>query len=553
MPNLAQIIRMLTAVALLWVNLSVCNFARAAGNADYASVGWWDIKFTETDNFNGCYAVARFQGQTTIKLTLLQDESDKQWVVQIYNPQWNVQNKKQHILHFVAVTRWQGTFSVTNDGWLYQLVLPAFMNSLADAHSLTIMSENNYVLARLNMKGSDAAIRAIVNCVREHPPKSPSSTEVQNSPETEGSFYGTAFFVAPNLLVTNDHVVKKCGNDIQVRYPEQASHSAIISARDETNDLALLRTDMSSLAVVTFRFGPRLGEPVASYGFPYAGLLSSSGNFTLGNVTSLSGINDDSRFLQISTPVQPGNSGGPLLDMSGNVTGVVEGQLNAIAMMQVGGSVPQNINFAIQAPIVVNFLSAKGVTPKLDSSGVGVRRDLPASDVADIAKKFTVQIYCQTGAAKTSERAAPVPKSPVTAIEQQAKEFVLFVQARWSKPNAEALAGLDAEYEDEVMYYGKMTKKDAVIKEKQAFVRRFPSREYKPKEPISVWCRDRACTVWGLVDFRAVDPVAQILSTGEASFVYELQMSGATVKISLEMGNVISRTRTSLSDITRAH
>lgn len=117
---------------------------------------------------------------------------------------------------------------------------------------------------------------------------------------------------------------------------------------------------MNNPSVVTFRFRPRLGESVASYGFPYAGLLSSSGNFTLGNVTSLSGMNDDSRFIQISTPVQPGNSGGPLLDMSGSVIGVVEGGLNAIAMMQAGGNVPQNVNFAFRRASSSIFYRLKG-------------------------------------------------------------------------------------------------------------------------------------------------------------------------------------------------
>jgi hypothetical protein len=97
------------------------------------------------------------------------------------------------------------------------------------------------------------------------------------------------------------------------------------------------------------------------------------------------------------------------------------------------------------------------------------------------------------------------------------------------------------------MYYGKMTKKADVIAEKRAFVERWPRREYKPKEPISAQCRDSTCTVWGIVDFRTVDGVSQILSTGEASFAYELDMSGPAVKITLEMGKVISRTRSSLS------
>ena len=84
--------------------------------------------------------------------------------------------------------------------------------------------------------------------------------------------------------------------------------------------------------------------------------------------------------------MQPDNSGGPLLDASGNVVGVVVGQLSAVAMMQILGSVPQNVNFAIQAPIVVNSLSTKDVTPKLDSGDT--HRELPWSDVADLAKEF---------------------------------------------------------------------------------------------------------------------------------------------------------------------
>jgi hypothetical protein len=163
--------------------------------------------------------------------------------------------------------------------------------------------------------------------------------------------------------------------------------------------MALLHTEMPNLSIASFRFQPLLGEAVATYGFPYAGVLSSSGNFTSGNITALSGMKDDTRFLQTSTPIQPGNSGGPLLDSSGRVVGVVVSQLDAIAIMQTDRSVPQNVNFAIQSPIVINFLSAKGVTPNLDNSSTGAQR--PPSEVADMAKKFTVQIYCQGVAPKT--------------------------------------------------------------------------------------------------------------------------------------------------------
>ena len=232
--------------------------------------------------------------------------------------------------------------------------------------------------------------------------------------------------------------------------------------------------------------------------------------------------------------------------MSGSVIGVVTGQLNAIAMVESHQDIPQNINFAIHVPIVVNFLSAKGVTPKLDSSDV--TQNLPPADVADIAKKFTVQVYCEAGPPRTSKAApAPQKQSPSTTMEQQAKEFVLALEARWSRPNSEAFVGLDTLYENEVMYYGKMTKKDAVIKDEVAFARKFPEREYKPREPMSVWCSNNVCTVSGLIDFRAMDPVAKIISEGVTTFEYQLIFLGTAVKISLQNGEVKSRTRTPLT------
>jgi S1-C subfamily serine protease len=224
----------------------------------------------------------------------------------------------------------------------------------------------------------------------------------QKAEKTKEVSLGTAFFVAPHYLLTNYHVVADCHGPIGVRYPDKPWVFAKMSGQDETNDLALLHTEMESHSWASFRFGPRLGESVAAYGFPYPGVLSASGNFTMGNITSLSGMGDDTRFLQMSAPVQPGNSGGPLLDMSGNVIGVVESQLNAVAVMQADKSVPQNVNFGIQVPIVVNFLSVKGVVPKIDSSDG--RSKLTPSDVADLAKGFTVQLHCEEVAPKVSEK-----------------------------------------------------------------------------------------------------------------------------------------------------
>jgi S1-C subfamily serine protease len=244
------------------------------------------------------------------------------------------------------------------------------------------------------MKDSAAAIRAVVTCVREHSPKA-----TPQSPEPETTISGTGFFVAPNRVVTNNHVVSGCTKDIEVRYPNGQAYTATISGQDATNDLVLLHTNMSNLSTAAFYPRPRVGDQVATYGFPRSDILSSSGNCTLGNVTSLSGPRDDTRFLQMSTPVQPGNSGGALLDMSGSVVGVVAAQL----------SVLQNVNFAIQPSMVINFLEAKDVTPKLDTP----KAPRTPTEVCEIATKFTVQVFCRGVSPKTATgRAGPLALSP---------------------------------------------------------------------------------------------------------------------------------------------
>jgi serine protease Do len=300
---------------------------------------------------------------------------------------------------------WLVTFSTSNDGKTLSFTQATveFMNTVADARSVEIIDENKQVLTSVDMKDSAAAIRAIVNCVSEHPPGVPPSGP---SPEPETRISGTGFFVAPKRVVTNNHVVSGCTKDIQVRYPDGRPYTATISGQDPNNDLVLLQTDMDNLSIAAFRFWPRIGEQVASYGFPYSGVLSSSGNFTLGHVTSLTGVKDDTRFLQMSAPIQPGNSGGAVLDMSGSVIGVAVARLDAIA-----NSIPQNVNFAIQTPIVVNFLLVKGAAPEFGTWSAGAER--PASEVADIAKKFTVQVYCQGISQKTATGSAgPLALSP---------------------------------------------------------------------------------------------------------------------------------------------
>jgi S1-C subfamily serine protease len=391
------------ASAMLLSGSVLCNFA-AQADEHYSKIGGWSVAYLEVGNLSGCRAQAQFPDQTVFQMVQIQSGTDKSWVIFISNPKWNawIGKRKQLRLWLQTTKPWLVTFSTSNDGTtLFADASVEFMNGVADAASAEIKDENKqYLLTTVDMKDSAAAIVAIVNCVREHPPGPPGP-----SPEPETTtISGTGFFVAPKRVVTNHHVVNGCTKDIQVRYPDGRPYTATISGQDPNNDLVLLQTDMDNLSTAAFEPEPRVGDQVATYGFPYSGVLSSSGNCTLGYVTSLSGMKDDTRFLQTSTPVQPGNSGGALVDMSGSVVGVVVAQLNAIAK-----SVPQNVNFAIQPSFVMNFLSVKGAPPKW-SSTTGTRK--PPNEVCDIAKRFTIQVYCQGTPKTASGSTGPLVLSP---------------------------------------------------------------------------------------------------------------------------------------------
>ena len=119
-------------------------------------------------------------------------------------------------------------------------------------------------------------------------------------------------------------------------------------------------------------------------GFPLQGLLAAQVNVTTGIVSALAGPGDDTRFLQITAPVQPGNSGGPLLDASGHVVGVITGKLNALLMVKLTGNIPENVNFAINSSVARIFLDANRVKyitrqskTKLDPADIGELSNTP--------------------------------------------------------------------------------------------------------------------------------------------------------------------------------
>ncbi len=85
-----------------------------------------------------------------------------------------------------------------------------------------------------------------------------------------------------------------------------------------------------------------------------------------GEIASLSGAGDDPRYFQISVPVQPGNSGGALVDERGNVIGIVSAKLDAGAALAASGALPENVNYAVKSSLLLSFLeSVPDLAPNL--------------------------------------------------------------------------------------------------------------------------------------------------------------------------------------------
>jgi len=187
--------------------------------------------------------------------------------------------------------------------------------------------------------------------------------------------------VARNYLVTAEHVVEEC-NSVTVLMRHDEVESDVISV-DKKNDLALLRIRTNAESVAKLRRSDiRLGEVAVNFGFPLVGVLSPNPQITAGYVSSLAGIENNYASLQYSAPTQFGNSGGPVLDASGNVIGVVSGKLN--------DAKTQNVNFATKATILADFLRAN----KVPFEKADLKAELKLPDIAEKAEAFTVLVGC---------------------------------------------------------------------------------------------------------------------------------------------------------------
>ena len=202
---------------------------------------------------------------------------------------------------------------------------------------------------------------------------------------------GTGFFVnKEGYIVTNQHVAGICQS--LASYINGETHLFRIIALDQRNDLALLRGEYRNKTYLNINvMGAEFGEDIMAFGFPLAENLSSSVKLTRGIVSSLSGPENDISLIQIDAAIQPGNSGGPVLNYNGQVVGVASSGLNKIQMLldEESPYIPENVNFAVSANTLTSFLR---------SNSINIFNDFyekkSSQELAKIGMPPTIQLHC---------------------------------------------------------------------------------------------------------------------------------------------------------------
>jgi S1-C subfamily serine protease len=398
--------------------------SRAAGPFGTITVGnWKGGAFTDDKSgaFSHCAASASYQNGIIFLVSIGQDYS---WTLGLAHEKW----KLTPGAGFPLALTFDGQQAINVQGLpiganLVKVVMPAnsaLIGQFRKAKLMTAFAQGQ--LIQLNLTQTGQLLPALANCVATvkksgvnnagefavalTKPAAASAETQPSKPAKAMTQSGTGFVVsASGHVVTNAHVVRGCVGDIEGNLGAEAPIKLRLVSSDPVNDLALLQAPNPFKDIATIRDKPvHSGDSVVAIGYPFHGMLTSDFTVTTGIVSSLGGLRNDTRFLQISAAVQPGNSGGPLLDADGQVVGVVTGKLDWFRIAKATGDIPENVNFAIKTGMLRDFLDNSAIAYQTATETKG---DLKTADIAKSARGYTLLISCtaeeKTASAKKGE------------------------------------------------------------------------------------------------------------------------------------------------------
>ncbi|MCP3412460.1 S1C family serine protease [Bradyrhizobium sp. CCGB01] len=399
-------------VVALLLQVGAASVAYAAGPFGSVNVGNWiggAFSNDATGDFSHCAATTPYANGVIL---VVSQNAAGTWSLAFASPSYRFNKGENAAIDVTFDGQEQARlYATAYQPNMLTAIMPVNVVRTFQKASLMVATAGRAVL-NFDLTSTGPVIAALANCVTKVKAdglnKAGDFTKVaakpQTAPDKQGSppaggkptrsKSGTGFVVSPSgHVVTNNHVISGCVGDIKGNLTGEAAMTLRVVSSDANNDLALLQAPSTTTFKDFVRIRDRSirsGDSVVAIGFPYHGMLTSDFTVTTGIVSSLSGLRNDTRFLQISAPVQPGNSGGPLFDTAGQVVGVVTGKVDALRIAVATGNIPENINFAIKTGVLRDFLD-NSVVPYQTAEPKG---ELKTTDIAGNARPYTMLISC---------------------------------------------------------------------------------------------------------------------------------------------------------------
>ena len=217
----------------------------------------------------------------------------------------------------------------------------------------------------------------------------PTSSNTGN-PSLAQEWSGTGFALNNGYIVTNYHVIENAKSiSIQgIKGDFTSKYNATVIATDRYNDLAILQisdNNFNGFGAIPYKVKTsvsEVGEEVFVLGYPLTSTMGDEIKLTTGVISSKTGFQGDVSLYQISAPIQPGNSGGPLFDNKGNLIGVVSAKHKGA----------ENVGYAIKTSYLKNLVESSTSTSILPNNNQVVGQ--PLTGKVKRLKNYVFMITC---------------------------------------------------------------------------------------------------------------------------------------------------------------